>query len=94
MVQGTWLPLPTALSRVSKSGYIRPMSTTSKDTANKVHCSQCDQPERQCDCEKFCCLCQSMLDIKLCHDGLYYCQPCREACDYKEANPQAKGFSA
>ena len=70
------------------------MSTTSKDTANKVHCSQFDQPERQCDCEKFCCLCQSMIDIKLCHDGLYYCQPCREACDYKEANPQAKGFSA
>jgi len=35
-----------------------------------------------------------MIDIKLCHDGLYYCQPCREACDYKEANPQAKGFSA
>jgi hypothetical protein len=35
-----------------------------------------------------------MLDIKLCFDGLYYCKPCREACDYKEASPEAKSFSA
>jgi hypothetical protein len=23
------------------------------------------------------------LDVRLCSDGLYYCEPCRTACDYK-----------
>ena len=54
-----------------------------KTTKNKIHCAQCDQPESKCECEKFCCLCQSQLDIRLCTDGLYYCEPCRTACDYK-----------
>lgn len=49
----------------------------------KVHCAQCDMMEEKCDCEKYCCFCQSQLGVRLCHDGLYYCEPCREACDYK-----------
>ena len=49
----------------------------------KFRCAQCEMPEDKCDCEKYCCLCQGQVDIRLCHDGLYYCPPCREACDYK-----------
>ena len=52
-------------------------------TKSKIHCVQCDKPESNCDCEKYCYFCQSQLNIRLCHDGLYYCQACREACDYK-----------
>jgi hypothetical protein len=47
---------------------------------------QCEQPEGACECEKFCCLCQSVLDIRLCTDGLFYCDPCRQACSYKTAD--------
>jgi hypothetical protein len=40
--------------------------------------------EDQCECEKYCCLCQTTLDdIRLCQDGLMYCDACRKACDYK-----------
>jgi hypothetical protein len=49
----------------------------------KYKCAQCEQVESSCECEKFCCLCQSTLDIRLCNDGLLYCEPCRNACDYK-----------
>jgi hypothetical protein len=52
-------------------------------TKTKTHCAQCEQTEDRCECEKYCVLCQSQLDIRLCTDGLYYCQPCREACEYK-----------
>jgi len=52
----------------------------------KTVCAQCDQPESRCECEKYCCFCQSQLDVRMCHDGLYYCQACREACDYKTAD--------
>jgi hypothetical protein len=55
-------------------------------TKSKIHCVQCDQPENKCDCEKYCIFCQSQLNTRLCADGLYYCQPCREACDYKSAD--------
>jgi hypothetical protein len=48
-----------------------------------VLCSQCDKPETQCTCEKFCCFCQSQYNIRLCVDGLYYCPDCREACDVR-----------
>jgi hypothetical protein len=48
-----------------------------------VLCSQCDKPEPQCTCEKFCCFCQSQYNIRLCVDGLYYCPDCREACDVR-----------
>ena len=59
--------------------YSFPMATTKP----KVRCAQCEMSESKCDCEKYCCLCQSQIDVRLCYDGLYYCQPCREACDYK-----------
>ena len=52
-------------------------------TKVKVRCMQCEQIEERCECEKFCVLCQSQLDVRLCQDGLFYCQPCREACEYK-----------
>jgi len=31
-------------------------------------------------------LCQSELEVRLCTDGLLYCEACRIACDYKLAN--------
>jgi len=49
----------------------------------KYRCMQCELTEEKCQCEKYCCLCQSQIDIRLCQDGLYYCPPCREACDYR-----------
>jgi len=52
----------------------------------KIRCAQCEQPESLCQCEKYCVLCQSVIDVRLCEDGLMYCEPCRSACDYKPAN--------
>lgn len=49
--------------------------------ADKFRCSLCDQEEIKCKCERYCCLCQAQHDIRLCQDGNYYCQVCREACD-------------
>ena len=49
----------------------------------KCKCAQCEQLEENCQCEKYCCLCQSVIDVRLCMDGLLYCEPCRTACDYK-----------
>jgi hypothetical protein len=48
-----------------------------------VVCMQCEAPEAKCYCEKYCCSCQGQIDVRLCQDGLYYCPPCREACDYR-----------
>ncbi|HKF20991.1 MAG TPA: hypothetical protein VKE93_05450 [Candidatus Angelobacter sp.] len=47
-------------------------------------------PEKRCECVRYCCLCQSPFEVRLCEDGLYYCHPCREACDLEAqfiANP-------
>ncbi len=52
----------------------------------KYKCAQCEQSESACECEKFCCLCQAVIDVRLCTDGLMYCEPCRTACDYKPAD--------
>ncbi len=49
----------------------------------QYRCLQCDQSESSCYCEKFCVLCQSLLDVRICDDGLMYCEPCRKACEYK-----------
>jgi len=49
----------------------------------KNRCMQCEMPEDRCECEKFCVLCQSQIDVRICTDGLMYCPACREACDYK-----------
>lgn len=57
------------------------MSTT--PTRSRVLCAQCEEPEKNCSCDKFCVLCQSELGIRLCTDGLLYCEACRTACDYK-----------
>jgi hypothetical protein len=50
-----------------------------------VVCSQCDKPERDCRCDKYCCICAGFDRIKLGEDGLYYCPECMEACDVKLA---------
>ena len=57
------------------------MST--KPASEQIRCAQCEQPESRCWCEKFCVLCQSQLDIRLCTDGLLYCEACRTACGYE-----------
>ena len=49
--------------------------------ATIVVCAQCDKTEHNCTCEKYCSFCQSMENIRLCDDGMYYCPDCREACD-------------
>jgi hypothetical protein len=58
----------------------------SAGTAKSWVCMQCDMPETKCICDKFCCLCQSQLGVRLCEDGLMYCPGCREACGYKVAD--------
>ncbi len=63
---------------------IIPMSTGT--THAKFRCSQCEMQEDHCECDKFCVLCQSQLDIRICKDGLMYCEPCRTACDYKTSD--------
>jgi hypothetical protein len=51
-----------------------------------VVCVQCDKPEGQCSCEKYCTICKGQVNVKLCADGLYYCPDCREACDVSLAS--------
>jgi len=34
--------------------------------------------------------CQSQLDVRLCTDGLMYCEGCRTACEYKVASERTK----
>lgn len=46
-------------------------------------CVMCDKPEAECLCEKYCMLCKSNEGLRLCADGCYYCEPCREACDFQ-----------
>ena len=48
-----------------------------------VVCMVCDKPERTCTCDRYCCLCKSTYGIRMCVDGQYYCQDCREACDIR-----------
>lgn len=60
------------------------MST--KPTRSRILCMQCEQIEKSCTCDKYCALCQSELDVRLCTDGLLYCEHCRSACDYKPAD--------
>jgi hypothetical protein len=62
------------------------MAMSTGTGTSKIKCAQCEQPESSCHCEKYCVLCQSVIDVRLCEDGLLYCEPCRTACDYKLAN--------
>jgi hypothetical protein len=57
------------------------MASTS--ARSRALCAQCEQLEKNCSCDKFCILCQSEIGIRLCTDGLLYCEACRTACDYK-----------
>jgi hypothetical protein len=59
---------------------------SSKAGVSGIRCVQCEQTESKCWCEKFCVFCQSQVDVRLCTDGLMYCEPCRTACEYKVAN--------
>jgi hypothetical protein len=59
---------------------------SSKPVMSGTICAQCERSEASCWCEKFCALCQSQLDVRLCTDGLLYCEACRTACEYKTAN--------
>jgi hypothetical protein len=68
----------------SQPRYIHCMSTSAGPA--KLRCAQCEQPEAECQCEKYCCLCQSVIDVRICTDGLMYCDPCRTACDYKTSD--------
>jgi hypothetical protein len=68
----------------ARTRYIHCMSAGAGSA--KSRCAQCEQSEASCECEKFCCLCQSVIDIRICTDGLMYCEPCRTACDYKPAD--------
>lgn len=49
--------------------------------AEAYKCAVCEQEEEQCQCIKYCCLCQGYNDVRLCSDGMFYCLECREACD-------------
>src|SRR5205807_1908173 len=55
-------------------------STTTK---TKYRCMQCELTEEKCQCDKYCCLCQSQIDIRLFQDGLYYCPP---SCEVRVRN--------
>lgn len=49
--------------------------------AAKYHCNVCEQEESKCQCDRYCCLCQGLYNVRLCQDGQYYCLDCREACE-------------
>lgn len=49
----------------------------------RFKCASCDQHEERCECPRYCVLCKNAETVRLVGDGLYYCQDCREACDYR-----------
>ena len=49
-------------------------------------CAMCDKHESNCPCDKFCVICKSDEDVRLCFDGCYYCQVCREVCELSAEN--------
>ncbi|MFY9683244.1 MAG: hypothetical protein WBQ87_07635 [Candidatus Sulfotelmatobacter sp.] len=70
--------------RLGAQRYIIPMSTGTG--YGKFRCAQCEKAEDECECDKYCCLCQTVLDVRICTDGLMYCEACRTACDYKTSD--------
>ena len=54
--------------------------------ADRFICMQCDLPEDRCICDRFCNLCKGDNRVRLCYDGLYYCQECREVCELSVQN--------
>lgn len=57
--------------------------------AGPVVCIQCDKPERDCNCDRYCIYCKGDYGIRLCLDGQYYCVDCREACEISTADTHA-----
>jgi hypothetical protein len=69
---------------ISRSATLDVMTTATERA--KFRCAQCEMPENQCECDKYCCLCQTVIEVRVCQDGLMYCEPCRSACDYKTSD--------
>lgn len=44
-------------------------------------CLMCERTEDKCECHRYCNLCQGEHNVRLCRDGQYYCNDCREVCD-------------
>ena len=55
----------------------------------EYHCTACTLPEHKCQCEKFCILCRSDYNVRLCQDGCYYCRDCREVCEFSVGEMQS-----
>ena len=55
-----------------------------------ILCTQCDLAEEKCKCDRYCCYCQALHNIRLCMDGKYYCPDCREACEISVAQSNAQ----
>ena len=51
--------------------------------AQKYVCAQCEKPEDNCSCQRYCVLCQGEHNVRLVQDGNFYCLDCREACDFQ-----------
>ena len=49
----------------------------------RVQCVICEKDEKECACDRYCTICFSEDDARLCQDGCYYCRTCREACEYQ-----------
>ena len=45
-------------------------------------CIACGKAEDQCGCDRYCVLCHSSYNARLCEDGQYYCADCREVCGF------------
>jgi hypothetical protein len=86
-VRGPAQPLVGYQGHVSTCSRRRYITGMDSGTSHGKHrCGQCEMPEGQCVCDKFCCLCQSQLEIRICADGLMYCESCRNACGYKTSD--------
>ncbi len=59
---------------------------SSRPGLSRILCANCERREEDCLCDKYCVYCQTQLDVRLCTDGLMYCEACRSACEYKLAN--------
>lgn len=57
--------------------------------AQRFRCIVCDAVEEKCTCDKYCYFCMGEHDVRLVEDGCYYCQECREACEYVPESKEA-----
>jgi len=56
-----------------------------------VACMCCSKAEKQCQCHRYCIICEGDYRIRLCEDGYYYCQDCRDACEYRAEGETPRG---